>query len=76
LLYAVDGPVGAKAMKLAAFRNRSAGNRSIRTTTHMLEAWEIRFLEYRLEVVRSWPDSPRKAATIHAILSRLGRASA
>jgi hypothetical protein len=71
----VDGPVGAKAMKLAALTNRPAGNRSIRTT-HMLESWEIRFLEYRLEVVRSWPDSPRKAATIHAILTRLGRASA
>jgi hypothetical protein len=71
----VDGPVGAKVTKLAAFRNRPAGNRSIRTT-HMLEPWEIRFLEYRLEVVRSWPESPRKNATIHAILSRLGRASA
>jgi len=62
-------------MKLAAFRDRPVGNRSIRTN-HMLQPWEIRFLEYRLEVVRSWPESPRKAATIHAILTRLGRASA
>jgi hypothetical protein len=32
---------------------------------------EIRFLEYRLEVVSSWPPSARKEATIEAILFRL-----
>ena len=32
---------------------------------------EIKFLEYRLEVVSSWPPSPRKEATIDAILIRL-----
>jgi hypothetical protein len=32
---------------------------------------EIRFLEYRLEVVGSWPDSERKQALIDAISRRL-----
>ena len=59
-------------MKLANSRNGLAGNRSIRTTPE-LQQWEIRFLEYRLEVVASWPDSARKLATIEAILLRLGR---
>lgn len=62
-------------MKLATSKKRLAGNRSIRAT-NMLKPWEIRFLEYRLEVVESWPDSPRKLATIQAILMRLGRACA
>jgi hypothetical protein len=35
--------------------------------------YEIRFLEYRLEVVQSWPDSDRRRATMEAILHRLGR---
>jgi len=32
---------------------------------------EIRFLEYRLEVVRQWPPSPRKNATAEAISRRV-----
>ena len=36
-----------------------------------LPVTEIRFLEYRLEVVSSWPPSARKEATIDAILFRL-----
>jgi hypothetical protein len=32
---------------------------------------EIRFLEYRLEVVTQWPPSPRKNATAEAISRRL-----
>ena len=32
---------------------------------------EILFLEYRLEVVRHWPASPRKKATAEAISRRL-----
>jgi hypothetical protein len=32
---------------------------------------EILFLEYRLEVVRQWPASPRKKATAEAISRRL-----
>jgi hypothetical protein len=59
-------------MKLATSKNGLAGNRSIRATK-LLEQWEVRFLEYRLEVVGSWPDSPRKSATVQAILARLGR---
>ena len=39
---------------------------------------ELRFLEYRLEVISGWPASPRKRATAEAISRRLasiGRAS-
>ena len=32
---------------------------------------EVRFLEYRLEVVSRWPNSPRKNATAEAISRRL-----
>lgn len=35
------------------------------------ERSEIRFLEYRLEVVSQWPPSPRKSATSEAIARRL-----
>jgi hypothetical protein len=35
------------------------------------ERSEILFLEYRLEVVRQWPASPRKKATAEAISRRL-----
>jgi hypothetical protein len=66
----VDGPIGEKTMKLAASRNGLAGDRSIHATT-ALQEWDIRFLEYRLEVVGSWPDSARKAATLEAIVLRL-----
>lgn len=34
---------------------------------------ETPFLEYRLQVVSSWPESDRKRATIEAILSQLQR---
>jgi len=34
-------------------------------------ASEIRFLEYRLGVVRDWPPSRRKRATVEAISRRL-----
>lgn len=39
---------------------------------------ELRFLEYRLDVISGWPASPRKRATAEAISRRLasiGRAS-
>ena len=32
---------------------------------------EIRFLEYRLEVVRQWPTSTRKKVTLEALSRRL-----
>ena len=57
-------------MKLANSTNGLAGNRSIHANW-LLHDWEIRFLEYRLEVVASWPESPRKDATIQAIVLRL-----
>jgi hypothetical protein len=34
---------------------------------------ETPFLEYRLQVVSSWPESDRKRATIDAILSQMER---
>jgi len=37
-------------------------------------AAEIKFLQYRLEVVSSWPPSARKEATLDAILVRLSTA--
>jgi hypothetical protein len=37
----------------------------------MPERSEIRFLEYRLQVVSGWPPSPRKDATAEAISRRL-----
>jgi hypothetical protein len=57
-------------MKLANSRNGLAGNRSIHANRTLTE-WDIRFLEYRLEVVGAWPDSDRKVATIEAIVLRL-----
>ena len=66
----MDGLVDKKIMNLATSRNGLAGNRSIHAT-RALQEWDIRFLEYRLEVVGSWPDSARKAATIEAIVLRL-----
>ena len=61
--------------ELAAWETRSAGNRLTNGTTYKFVTRElqseIRFLEYRLEVVESWPDSGRKRASIEAILLRL-----
>lgn len=45
--------------------------RNHRRVPMTLPVTEIRFLEYRLEVVSSWPPSARKEATIDAILFRL-----
>jgi hypothetical protein len=36
---------------------------------------ETPFLEYRLQVVSSWPESDRKRATIEAILSQMERSA-
>ncbi|HMD48763.1 MAG TPA: hypothetical protein VKG79_06685 [Bryobacteraceae bacterium] len=36
---------------------------------------ETPFLEYRLQVVSSWPESDRKRATIDAILSQIKRSA-
>ena len=37
----------------------------------MPERTEVQFLEYRLEVVASWPESGRKRAALEAIYLRL-----
>ncbi len=37
----------------------------------MLGPTEIQFLEYRLDVVTSWPESGRKRAALEAIYFRL-----
>jgi len=66
--------------ELATWQARSAGNRLTNGTTYNFVTpelqSEIRFLEYRLEVVESWPDSGRKRASIEAILLRLHALSA
>lgn len=72
MLKPVDGPVGIIMPKLATWRIRIADSRSIHTTFPSMQA-QIYFLEYRLEVVRAWPESARKQATIAAILSQLER---
>ena len=36
-----------------------------------LNTEEVRFLEYRLEVVRYWPESERKQAVLEGIALRL-----
>jgi hypothetical protein len=36
---------------------------------------ETPFLEYRLQVVSTWPESDRKRATIDAILSQMQRSA-
>jgi hypothetical protein len=48
-----------------------AGRPDDRRSPMTLPVAEIKFLEYRLEVVSSWPPSARKEATIDAILIRL-----
>jgi hypothetical protein len=66
----VDGPAAAKPAGLAARQASVAGHRSIPPYI-LLPQSEVRFLEYRLEVVESWPDSTRKNAIIQGILMRL-----
>lgn len=60
---------------MATWETRSAGNRLTNGTTYKFMTpelqSEVRFLQYRLEVVESWPDSGRKRASIEAILLRL-----
>lgn len=43
----------------------------VTSLTTALTRSEIRFLEYRLDVVSHWPPSPRKIATSGAISRRL-----
>jgi hypothetical protein len=57
--------------KLANGRLLGSAKRRFQSTS----ASEIQFLAYRLEVVRSWPDSARKQATLEAISLRLRAAS-
>jgi hypothetical protein len=68
----VDGPAAAKPAKLAVSKAGKAGKRSIPTNIGLPES-EVRFLEYRLQVVESWPESNRKRVIIQGILGRLNR---
>jgi len=73
-LSAVDGPVGVSP-KLATLKKGIADNRSIHASDSS-KTWvqsEIQILEYRLEVVSSWPESERKRVTMRAIYSQLER---
>jgi len=68
---------GTKRTKLGKGKSSLTNGSSSRTANHRqsVAASENRFLAYRLEVVRSWPDSARKQATIEAILLRLRAAT-
>jgi len=68
----VDGPAAAKLAPLAVSRAGKKGKRSIPPNIALPES-EIKFLEYRLQVVESWPESIRKRVNIEGILSRLNR---
>lgn len=68
----MDGPGGQIAPKLVPWKTRNAVNRSIHANLTCMQS-EIYFLQYRLEVVNSWPESERKQATIAAILHQLER---
>jgi len=68
----VDGPAAAKPATLAVVKAGKAGKRSIPLEFPLPES-ETKFLEYRLEVVESWPDSDRKRVIIEGILARLQR---
>ncbi|HME07803.1 MAG TPA: hypothetical protein VKG25_12160 [Bryobacteraceae bacterium] len=41
------------------------------SSPELLAEWDIRFLRYRLEVIREWPPSSRKDAMTEAISRRL-----
>src|ERR1700693_5531018 len=71
MLLGVGGPRAVT--DLATWQTRAAAKRP----THSTQS-EIRFLEYRLAVVETWPDSGRRKAVIKATVLRLvtlGRAS-
>jgi hypothetical protein len=71
----VDGPAAAKPAPLAVSKASKAGKRSIPSNIALPES-EIKFLEYRLQVVESWPESIRKRVIIQGILGRLNRPAA
>ena len=63
-------------MELAIRATGIAGSRSIHSNPLQLfqtslSQSEIKFLEYRLHVLESWPASPRKDTIIGGILLRL-----
>ena len=66
----MDGPANRR-RDTGSLGDQASGNRSIHTNLPVNQIREIQFLEYRLEVVRSWPDSSRKQTTIDAIRQRL-----
>jgi hypothetical protein len=68
----VDGLAGKIVPRPADWKTRIAVNRSIHANVTCMQS-EIYFLQYRLEVVTSWPESDRKRATIAAILHQLER---
>jgi len=63
--------------ELATGKTGVAGNRPIHANVdddpRTVWASEIRFLEYRLEVIRSWPDSARKRVALEGVIVRLRR---
>jgi len=66
----VDGPANRK-RGTGSLGNQASGKRSIHTNLPPNQIREIQFLQYRLDVVRSWPESGRKQTTLDAIRQRL-----
>jgi len=65
----VDGPNRKKGT--GNLGHQASGKRSIHTKLAAEQMREIQFLEYRLDVVRSWPESDRRQILLRAIETRL-----
>jgi len=66
----VDGPANRK-KGTGSLGNQASGKRSIHAKLAAAQIREIQFLEYRLDVVRSWPESHRRQILMRAIEERL-----
>ena len=71
MISAVDGP--SVVQKAGTWKPRAVVKHPIHAIRRLvtLERTEVQFLEYRLAVVASWPESRRKQAALGAILFRL-----
>jgi hypothetical protein len=66
----VDGPANRK-QGTGSLGNQASGKRSIHAKLPAEQIREIQFLQYRLDVVRSWPESRRRQILMQAIEERL-----
>lgn len=66
----VDGPANRK-KDTGGLGNQASAKRSIHAKLPATQIREIQFLEYRLDVIQSWPDSQRKQIMMQSIEERL-----